>query len=180
MEELARRDGSDLPNEPDSYVHRIGRTARAGARGVAISFCDSEERAFLKDIELLIRIQIPVVQRPANLAIVAPVMRPEQPEQPRGQRRPQQQARPHTERSQAPRPQQPHADGPRPHQAPRQSQRPQQAQRPHNDTRPNNPGQRTQHQRQEQGRQGPPRPAWSSEQSESRPGANERYSRDWY
>jgi len=45
----------DLPNEPESYVHRIGRTARAGASGVAISFCDSEERAFLRDIEKTIR-----------------------------------------------------------------------------------------------------------------------------
>jgi ATP-dependent RNA helicase RhlE len=49
----------DLPNIPESYVHRIGRTARAGADGVAISFCDHEERAFLRDIEKLIRISIP-------------------------------------------------------------------------------------------------------------------------
>jgi ATP-dependent RNA helicase RhlE len=49
----------DLPNIPESYVHRIGRTARAGADGVAISFCDSEERAFLRDIEKLIRMAIP-------------------------------------------------------------------------------------------------------------------------
>ncbi len=44
----------ELPNIPESYVHRIGRTARAGASGVAISFCDSSERAFLRDIEKLI------------------------------------------------------------------------------------------------------------------------------
>jgi ATP-dependent RNA helicase RhlE len=49
----------DLPNIPESYVHRIGRTARAGADGVAISFCDIEERAFLRDIEKLIRMAIP-------------------------------------------------------------------------------------------------------------------------
>jgi ATP-dependent RNA helicase RhlE len=49
----------DLPNIPESYVHRIGRTARAGADGVAISFCDAEERAYLRDIEKLIRISIP-------------------------------------------------------------------------------------------------------------------------
>ncbi len=48
----------DLPNIPDSYVHRIGRTARAGAGGTAISFCDSEERAFLADIEKLIRLRV--------------------------------------------------------------------------------------------------------------------------
>ena len=51
----------DLPNVPDSYVHRIGRTARAGATGVAISFCAGDERALLRDIEKLIRIQVPVV-----------------------------------------------------------------------------------------------------------------------
>jgi ATP-dependent RNA helicase RhlE len=49
----------DLPNMPDSYVHRIGRTARAGAEGVAISFCDNEERAYLRDIEKLIRMKLP-------------------------------------------------------------------------------------------------------------------------
>jgi len=41
----------DLPNEPESYVHRIGRTARAGEDGEAISFCDAEERSYLRDIE---------------------------------------------------------------------------------------------------------------------------------
>ena len=53
----------DLPNIPESYVHRIGRTARAGATGVAISFCDGEERAFLRDIEKLIRLSIPATDR---------------------------------------------------------------------------------------------------------------------
>jgi ATP-dependent RNA helicase RhlE len=51
----------DLPNLPESYVHRIGRTARAGKSGVAISFCDAEERAYLRHIEALIRISIPVI-----------------------------------------------------------------------------------------------------------------------
>jgi ATP-dependent RNA helicase RhlE len=50
----------DLPNIAESYVHRIGRTARAGTSGVAISFCDSEERAFLRDIEKLTKLSIPV------------------------------------------------------------------------------------------------------------------------
>ena len=50
----------DLPNIPESYVHRIGRTARAGAGGVAVSFCDREEAPFLRDIEKLIRMSIPV------------------------------------------------------------------------------------------------------------------------
>jgi len=53
----------DLPNVPESYVHRIGRTARAGAEGVAISFCDHEERAYLRDIERLIRMPIPATDR---------------------------------------------------------------------------------------------------------------------
>lgn len=51
----------DLPNEPESYVHRIGRTARAGASGIAYSFCDAEERAYLRDIEKLIRLHVPVI-----------------------------------------------------------------------------------------------------------------------
>jgi ATP-dependent RNA helicase RhlE len=50
----------DLPNIPESYVHRIGRTARAGADGIAISFCDSEEGPYLRDIQSLIRTQVPV------------------------------------------------------------------------------------------------------------------------
>jgi ATP-dependent RNA helicase RhlE len=50
----------DLPNVPETYVHRIGRTARAGAEGVAISLCDAEEVAFLRDIEKLIRMTIPL------------------------------------------------------------------------------------------------------------------------
>ena len=53
----------DLPNIPESYVHRIGRTARAGAEGVAISFCDHDERAYLRDIERLIRMAIPATDR---------------------------------------------------------------------------------------------------------------------
>jgi ATP-dependent RNA helicase RhlE len=53
----------DLPNIPESYVHRIGRTARAGATGIAISFCDAEERAFLRDIEKTIRMSIPATDR---------------------------------------------------------------------------------------------------------------------
>ena len=50
----------DLPNEPDNYIHRIGRTARAGASGVALSFCDLEERNYLNKIEKIIRQTIPI------------------------------------------------------------------------------------------------------------------------
>jgi superfamily II DNA/RNA helicase len=53
----------DLPNIPESYVHRIGRTARAGAAGIAISFCDYDEAPFLRDIERLIRMSIPATDR---------------------------------------------------------------------------------------------------------------------
>ena len=53
----------DLPNVPETYVHRIGRTARAGAQGVAISLCDTEEAAFVKGIEKLIRMAIPASDR---------------------------------------------------------------------------------------------------------------------
>jgi ATP-dependent RNA helicase RhlE len=60
IDELAFVVNYEIPNIPETYVHRIGRTGRAGANGKAISFCDVEERAFLKDIEKLISIQIPV------------------------------------------------------------------------------------------------------------------------
>ena len=52
----------DLPEEPESYVHRIGRTARAGLDGMAIAFCDSSERNLLRAIERLIRRPIPVLK----------------------------------------------------------------------------------------------------------------------
>ena len=56
----------DLPNVPESYVHRIGRTARAGADGMAISLCAPDERAFLKSIEKLIRTRVPVMATPGQ------------------------------------------------------------------------------------------------------------------
>ncbi|RCL06285.1 DEAD/DEAH box helicase, partial [Acetobacter pasteurianus] len=52
----------DLPNVPESYVHRIGRTARAGRDGWAVSFCDAEQRAWLRDIERTIGKTVPVVR----------------------------------------------------------------------------------------------------------------------
>jgi len=62
VEELSHVINFDLPNIPETYVHRIGRTGRAGLGGTAISFCDEEEKAYLKDIEKLISKSIPVVQ----------------------------------------------------------------------------------------------------------------------
>jgi len=59
----------ELPNEPESYVHRIGRTARAGAEGIALSFCDPSERKYLRDIEKLIRGRLSVIgESPASAA----------------------------------------------------------------------------------------------------------------
>ncbi len=67
----------DLPNEPESYVHRIGRTGRAGAEGEAISFCDATERAYLRDIERLIRQVVPVVEdHPYRAVSSAPAKAP--------------------------------------------------------------------------------------------------------
>ncbi len=61
IDELSHVINYELPNIPESYVHRIGRTGRAGASGIAIAFCDAEEKAYLKDIQKLIGKQIPVV-----------------------------------------------------------------------------------------------------------------------
>ncbi len=68
----------DIPNVPETYVHRIGRTGRAGATGIALSLCDAEERAYLRDITKLINRQIPVVEghpfpvSPENAEPIAP------------------------------------------------------------------------------------------------------------
>ena len=56
----------DLPEVPEQYVHRIGRTARAGAAGQAIAFCSHDERGLLRDIERLTRLKIDVAHLPAD------------------------------------------------------------------------------------------------------------------
>ncbi|NND32549.1 MAG: DEAD/DEAH box helicase [Saprospiraceae bacterium] len=61
VDELSHVINFDLPNVPETYVHRIGRTGRASASGIALSFCDTEERAYLKDIQKLIAQTIDVV-----------------------------------------------------------------------------------------------------------------------
>jgi ATP-dependent RNA helicase RhlE len=83
----------DLPNVPEAYVHRIGRTARAGASGIALSFCDPSEEPFLRDIERATRVRLGVVEdhpfrraRPRVLAS-APPPAPPFPARP-GRRRP--------------------------------------------------------------------------------------------
>jgi ATP-dependent RNA helicase RhlE len=70
----------EIPNISETYVHRIGRTGRAGATGTAISLCDAEEKAFLNDIERLITKKIKVVEdHPYPLTEVIPVEIPRQP-----------------------------------------------------------------------------------------------------
>ncbi|MBU3091886.1 DEAD/DEAH box helicase [Clostridium sp. CM028] len=62
VDELSHVINFDLPNIPETYVHRIGRTGRAGLGGVALSFCDEEEKPFLKDIQKVISKSIPVIE----------------------------------------------------------------------------------------------------------------------
>lgn len=71
----------ELPHEPESYVHRIGRTARAGAKGKAIAFCDAEEKSLLKQIEKVIQMQVPLdTNQPYHSVIVeeARILKPGQ------------------------------------------------------------------------------------------------------
>lgn len=80
IDELSHVINYELPNIPETYVHRIGRTGRAGASGISISFCDAEERAYLKDIQKLIGKPVPVAennpyplsQSAMNSPVVAP------------------------------------------------------------------------------------------------------------
>ncbi len=61
VEDLSHVINFELPNIPETYVHRIGRTGRAGASGIALSFCDMEEREFLRDIHKLTKQEIHVI-----------------------------------------------------------------------------------------------------------------------
>jgi ATP-dependent RNA helicase RhlE len=83
----------DLPDVPEQYVHRIGRTARAGADGIAIAFCGHEERGNLRDIERTTRQRIPVTPLPADFNAAAEAFKRLKPA-PKAQ--PQQQQRPST------------------------------------------------------------------------------------
>jgi ATP-dependent RNA helicase RhlE len=67
VQELSHVINYDLPDVPETYVHRIGRTGRAGLGGTAVSFCDREERENLRDIEKLIAKKIPIIKDQANL-----------------------------------------------------------------------------------------------------------------
>jgi ATP-dependent RNA helicase RhlE len=71
IEELTHVINFELPNIPETYVHRIGRTGRAGAKGLAISFCDYEEKIYLRDIQKLISRSIPVISdHPYNVPLM--------------------------------------------------------------------------------------------------------------
>jgi ATP-dependent RNA helicase RhlE len=59
----------ELPNVPEDYVHRIGRTARAGAAGIAIAFCSDEERPYLRDIEKLTRYSLRAIPIPSGTPV---------------------------------------------------------------------------------------------------------------
>lgn len=73
VEELEWVINYELPNVPETYVHRIGRSGRAGNKGNSISFCSVEERPYLKDIEKLIKLKIPVVKHAYESQYTEPV-----------------------------------------------------------------------------------------------------------
>jgi ATP-dependent RNA helicase RhlE len=78
----------DLPNVAEDYVHRIGRTARAGAAGIAISLCSDDERPYLRDIEKLTRLRLAVVPLPADLPTPGPAELSERRHEPRQRHHP--------------------------------------------------------------------------------------------
>ncbi len=92
----------ELPNVPEQYVHRIGRTARAGAAGIALAFCSDEEKGDLRGIEKLIRQRIDIAPPPQGLAAEAvriKAARPApQPMAERTERQPRHDERPHSDR----------------------------------------------------------------------------------
>ncbi|TAE39846.1 MAG: DEAD/DEAH box helicase [Runella slithyformis] len=92
IDELSTVVNYELPNIPETYVHRIGRTGRAGASGVSMSFCDAEEKDFLRDIQKLIGKNIPVVEEhpyPMDKNAYVKFVQPQ-----RGQRPPREQSAP--------------------------------------------------------------------------------------
>ncbi|MCK8495919.1 MULTISPECIES: DEAD/DEAH box helicase [Spirosoma] len=85
VDELSHVINYELPNIPETYVHRIGRTGRAGNDGIALSFCDEEETDFLKDIHKLIGKRVPVVEdHPYVLDVATAAVTPAQPRQAQG------------------------------------------------------------------------------------------------
>ncbi|GAB3886164.1 DEAD/DEAH box helicase [Spirosoma agri] len=87
VDELSHVINYELPNIPETYVHRIGRTGRAGNDGIALSFCDDEETEYLRDIHKLIGKRVPVIEdHPYVLNISAASVAPAQPRQGGGNR----------------------------------------------------------------------------------------------
>ncbi len=90
IDDLSHVINYELPNIPESYVHRIGRTGRAGASGIAIAFCDAEEKEYLKDIQKLINKQIPVIDDHfyplMDHVVVKAAARPQRPQREQGSR----------------------------------------------------------------------------------------------
>lgn len=87
IDQLSHVINYDLPNEPETYVHRIGRTGRAGLSGDAISFCNFDEKAYLKDIQKLIGKEIPVVEEhPYPMEIFEHITPPPRPQHSRRSR----------------------------------------------------------------------------------------------
>ncbi len=77
IEEISHVINFDLPEVPETYVHRIGRTGRAGLSGIALSFCESDERGYLRDIQKLIGRTLPVVEdHPYRSGTTAPAFEP--------------------------------------------------------------------------------------------------------
>jgi ATP-dependent RNA helicase RhlE len=90
----------EIPNVPETYVHRIGRTARAGRDGVALTFCDASEKSLLRDVERLTRKALTVVQ---DHSFHGPAARPAHaPSQPRGHERGHHAGKPNHQRSRQP------------------------------------------------------------------------------
>ncbi len=88
VEELSLVVNYDLPNVSETYVHRIGRTGRASASGIALSFCDLEERAYLRDIEKLIKQQVPRMPEHPFTDADSEQESPSQPRRPKSSNRP--------------------------------------------------------------------------------------------
>jgi ATP-dependent RNA helicase RhlE len=72
VDEITHVVNFDIPNVSETYIHRIGRTARAGASGIALSFCDHEELDDLRAIERLIGMQLDVIENAPDLGFDAP------------------------------------------------------------------------------------------------------------
>jgi superfamily II DNA/RNA helicase len=165
----------DLPNIPETYVHRIGRTGRAGASGIALSFCDGEEVAYLKDIQKLIGQLVPVVEdHPFPADLTAPTLAPK-PAQRNQQRPAQRQSQPqrkpqrtHQTEVPAPNPHKSRANG---EGGNRNESRPPREERPMREDRPMRDGQRSEQRpaRDGQRQHNDQRPQRDGQRSEQRP-----------